>query len=117
MHLTIAQFPAVPAERDDDFRDWFGWSNEQLVRAGLIRRRLLRAPDGAYTSLVDYDNLSTFAATPMAEAVSLIHRGLGPILNDAPHALRYDIVVDSLTAETRCEHCNGTGRREDTYHP
>ena len=34
MHIAIAQFPPVPAEHDNDFRDWFAWSNDQLRGAG-----------------------------------------------------------------------------------
>ena len=49
MHIAIARFPAVPAERDKDFRDWFAWSNDQLRgMIGLRGRRLLRATDGSY---------------------------------------------------------------------
>ena len=34
MHIAIARFPPVPAEHDNDFRDWFAWSNDQLRGAG-----------------------------------------------------------------------------------
>jgi len=108
MHIAIARFPAVPAERDKDFRDWFTWSNDQLRGiVGLRGRRLLRAPDGSYTALVEHDSASAFAAMLKAEAVSMIHRGLGPILNDRRQAMRYDVLVDFPTAEA-CR-CDGQG--------
>lgn len=78
MHIAIARFGTVPAERDKDFRDWFTRSNDQLrAVAGLRSRRLLRAPDGSYTALVEYDSAGAFAAMRQAEAVSMIDRGLG----------------------------------------
>ena len=108
MHIAIARFPAVPAERDKDFRDWFAWSNDQLRgMVGLRGRRLLRAPDGSYTALVEHDSASAFAAMHKAEAVSMIHRGLGRILNDRRQAMRYDVLVDFPIAEA-CR-CDGHG--------
>lgn len=107
MHIAIARFGTVPAERDKDFQDWFTRSNDELRAAGLRSRRLLRAPDGSYTALVEHDSASAFAAMLKAEAVSMIHRGLGPILNDRRQALRYDVLVDFPTAEA-CR-CDGHG--------
>ena len=108
MHIAIARFPAVPAEHDKDFRDWFAWSNDQLRgMVGLRGRRLLRAPDGSYIALVEHDSAGAFAAMHKAEAVSMIHRGLGRILNDRRQAMRYDVLVDFPTAEACC--CDGHG--------
>jgi len=118
MYIAIARFPAVPAERDRDFRDWFAWSNDQLRgMAGLRGRRLLRASDGSYTALVEHESASTFAAMSAAEAVSMIHEGLGKILSDRPQAMTYDVVVDFSptdfsTTETCCGPGKGTGTRD-----
>lgn len=107
MHIAIARFPAVPAERDNDFRDWFTWSNDQLRGTeGLKTRRLLRAPDGSYTALVEHESAATFAAMHKAEAVTVIQEGLRRVLADAPQATSYDVVVDSSTAK-KC--CGGKG--------
>ncbi len=59
MLIAIARFPAVPAERDKDFREWFASSNEQLREtAGLKGRRRLRAPDGSYSTLMEHESAS-----------------------------------------------------------
>jgi len=106
VHIAIARFPAVPAERDKDFREWFAWSNDQLrTMVGLRGRCLLRSPDGSYTALVEHDCANSFAAMPRAEAISMIHHGLGRILNDGRQTMRYDVLVDFPTAETCC--CDG----------
>ena len=108
MHIAIARFPAVPPEHDKAFRDWFAWSNDQLRgMVGLRGRRLLRAPDGSYTALLEHDSAAAFAAMLKAEAVSMIHRGLGPILNDRRQAMSYDVLVDFPTADGCC--CDGNG--------
>jgi len=103
MHIAIARFPAVPAERDKDFRDWFAWSNDQLRQtAGLKARRLLRAPDGTYAALVEHESADTFAAMHLAPPVSKIHERLGQIIEDGPHATKYDVVVDFATSGSCC---------------
>ena len=108
MHIAIARFPAVPPEHDRDFRDWFAWSNDQFREmAGLRSRRLLRAPDGSYTALVEHDSAGAFAAMLKAEAVSMIHWGLGPILNDRRQAMSYHVLVDFPSADG-CR-CDGDG--------
>ena len=115
MHIAIARFPTVPAERDKDFRDWFAWSNDQLREtAGLKARRLLRAPDGSYTALVEHESASTFAAMHATEAVSMIHQGLGQILNDGPQATKYEVVVDFSTSGSCCGDGPGAGSHERT---
>jgi len=36
MHIAIARFPAVAVEQNEDFREWFAASNDQLRdKAGL----------------------------------------------------------------------------------
>jgi hypothetical protein len=118
MHIAIARFSAVPAERDQDFRDWFARSNNHLREtAGLKSRRLLRAPDGSYIALLEHESASTFAAMHTTEAVSMIHEGLGLILNDGPQALTYDVVVDFSTAETCCGGGHGTASPEGSARP
>jgi len=95
MHIAIARFPAVPAGRDKDFRDWFASSNDQLREtAGLKGRRLLRAADGSYIALMEHESANSFAAMRTATAVSMIHSGLGRMLNDRQQAMGYEVVVD-----------------------
>jgi len=104
----------VPAERDQDFRDWFAWSNDQLRETeGLKSRRLLRSADGSYAALVEHDSADTFAAMHTAESVAGIHGRLGQIVEDGPQATRYDVVVDFATSGSCCGHDDhGTGSHE-----
>ena len=113
MHIAIARFPAVPAELDKDFRDWFAWSNDQLSEiAGLKARRLLCAPDGSYTVLVEHESTSSFAAMHTAEAVSMIHKGLGKILNDGPQTTSYEVLGGLETSGGCCGDGPGAGTHE-----
>ncbi len=113
MHIAIARFPTVPAERDQDFREWFAWSNDQLRdTAGLKARRLLRAPDGSYTALVEHESADTFAAMHTAGPVSKIHEQLGQILDDTAQATKYEVVVDYASAGGCCGGAAGAGSHE-----
>lgn len=113
MHIAIARFPTVPADRDQEFRDWFAWSNDQLREtAGLKGRRLLRAQDGSYTALVEHESENTFAAMHTTEPVLKIHERLGQILSDGPQATKYDVVVDFSAAGSCCGDGHGTGSPE-----
>lgn len=108
MHARIARFPTTAEETVEDFRDWFAWSNDQLNGiVGMRRRRLLCAPDGSDTALMEHDSADAFAAMLRAEAVSMIGRGLGPVLNDRRQAMSNDVTVDFPTADG-CR-CDGNG--------
>lgn len=95
MHISIVRFPTVTDKLDKDFRDWFASSNDQLRgSAGLRGRRLMRAPDGSYTAVMEHESASTFAAVHAAEAVSMVQSGLGQLLSECPPAMTYENVVD-----------------------
>jgi hypothetical protein len=113
MHIAIARFPAVPAHRETDFRNWFSWSNDQMREtAGLKARRLLGAPDGSYTALVEHESAGTFAAMHATEPAARIHERLSRILNDGPQATTYDVVLDFSGASACCG--GGAGGCSDT---
>lgn len=104
MRFAITRFPTVPTRRDQDFRDWFATSNDELRDTAEVKsRRLLRAADGTYTALVEHRGASTLAVLHKAEAVSMIQAGLGSILSDRLEATEYDVVVDSFPIETCCD--------------
>lgn len=113
MHIAIARFPTVPAERDQAFRDWFAWSNDQLRDTeGLKARRLLRALDGSYTALVEHEDAGTFAAMHSAGPVAKIHEQLGEILDETAEATKYDVVVDYPTSGGCCGGGSGAASHE-----
>lgn len=106
MFVALVRFPDVPAEQDEKFREWFAWSNEQLHEsAGLKSRRLLHAEDGAYVALVEHESADTFAAMHTTGPVPEVQSRLKQIVNDAPQATRFEVIVDSSTGSC----CGGHG--------
>ena len=107
MFVVIAQFPEVPAAREDELQAWFAWSNDQLREIdGLQGRRLLRAGDGTYTALVEHQSAETFAAMHLTEVASLVNARLGQVLHGEPVATKYEVVAD-LAKSGSC--CGGGG--------
>ncbi|MFZ5871704.1 MAG: antibiotic biosynthesis monooxygenase family protein [Actinomycetota bacterium] len=106
MLVVIARFPAVPADKDEEFRDWFTWSTALLrdTVTGLRERRLLRGDDGSYAAVVELEDSSTLTAMHSSEAAAQIHERLAEILDEGPRATRYEVVAQ-LAAPRSC--CGG----------
>src|ERR1035437_3810757 len=108
MFVAIAQFPEVPTEREAELRAWFAWSNDQLRDIdGLQGRRLLRAPDGSYTALVEHKSAKTFAAMRTTGAASHVHAKLGELLLDEPATTTYEVVMDLANSGSCCGAASG----------
>lgn len=105
MFVVIARFPAVPVEKDQQFRDWFAWSNELLRDAitGLRERRLLRGDDRSYLAVVEVDDSATLTAMRSSAVASQVHEVLASILDDRPRGTRYEVVAQ-LPAPVSCCH-------------
>jgi len=111
MFVAIARFPEIPTEREEEFQAWFAWSNDQLREIdGLLGRRLLRAPDGTYSALVEHKSSKTFAAMHTIEAASHVRARLREVITGEPVATKYEVVVDFAKAGS-C--CGGSGRHGD----
>ena len=116
MFVAIARFPEVPAEREAEFRAWFAWSNDLLRDIdGLQGRRLLCAPDGSYTALIEHNSAETFAAMHATEVATQVHALLAELLINEPDATRYEVVADLANSGSCCGGRGGHGgqRRHD----
>ncbi len=78
MFINIMQFPPIQPGKEDEFLEWFAWSNEQYAQdEGFIRRRLLKPRKGdQYVALVEHESFETFMAMhtspTQAEAMELV---------------------------------------------
>jgi len=107
MFVAVVQFPAVPAEDDEAFRDWFAWSNELLGSVeGLRDRRLLRDTFGGYAAIVEHDSAETFAAMHATPVADLVHRSLRGLLSAGPSATMFE-VVDAFAVSPGGGCCGG----------
>lgn len=120
MFIALVRFPDIPNDRDDDFGDWFTWSNQQLAGTdGLHSRRLLRSTNGHYAALVEHESAASFAAMHAAPVVAQIQARLHQIVPESPHATQFNVVIET-TAESGVEPASGrccAGGGNGHHHP
>ena len=95
MFVNIIQFPPVTAGKDDQFRDWFAWSNELYTKhEGFISRRLLKPLDsGNYVGIVEHDSYETFMAMHTGSTQAEARKRVKPLLESDPTPQFFDLIV------------------------
>ena len=94
MFVVIVNFPLIKAGKDDEFRKWFAWSNQEFAKhKGFINRRLLKPlKEGNYAAVVEHESHETF----MAMHTSPIHDEAGkkvePLLDGHPTPRFYEVI-------------------------
>jgi heme-degrading monooxygenase HmoA len=65
MFVNVVEFPPIKPGREQEFEQWFAWSNSLYEPfAGFISRRLLkpRSGEGPYLGIVEHESEETFMA-------------------------------------------------------
>ena len=58
MFIVIINFPPIKAGKDEEFREWFAWSNKEFAKsAGFISRRLLKPVKGGNYAALAFVNI------------------------------------------------------------
>lgn len=96
MFIALVRFPDIPSDRDEAFRDWFTWSNQQLAGTdGLHGRRLLRSTNVHYAALVEHESAASFAVMHAAPVVTEIQARLHQIVPEPPHGTQFHVVTET----------------------
>lgn len=95
MFVNIILFPAVKEGKDEEFRQWFAWSNEQYARhKGFIRRRLLEPQRGGhYAAIVEHESYETFMAMHTSPTQAEAKKRVTPLLDGDPRPQFYEVVL------------------------
>jgi heme-degrading monooxygenase HmoA len=58
MFVVIINFPPIKEGKDDEFREWFAWTNKEFANyEGVIARRLLKpVKGGKYAAIVEHES-------------------------------------------------------------
>ena len=94
MFMAIVNFPPVKQGKEQDFFDWFEWSNQGFAgHKGFIRRCLLKAMTGdEYAAIVEHESHDTF----MAMNNSAFHKEAGkriqPLFDGVPKPHFYEVI-------------------------
>ena len=92
MVVVIIHYPPIKQGKDEEFREWFAWSNQEFSSyKGFISRRLLKPINGGnYVGIVEHESSETFTVCIivlyMTKSVSESHSCLTVIL--LPNSMR-----------------------------
>lgn len=95
MFVNIIRFPAIREGKDEDFREWFAWSNE-LYSAwpGFISRRLLAPREGGdYAAVVEHESYETFMAMHTSDDQHEASVCVKELLDGSPRPEFYEVVI------------------------
>ncbi len=95
MFVNIVHFPPIKAGQDQEFRDWFAWSNDLYKsHPGFISRRLLKPREGGnYAAIVEHDSFETFWAMHTSSDQAKAGERIKPLLEGTPTPVFYEVIV------------------------
>lgn len=96
MFVNIIEFPPIKRGKDEEFREWFAWSNSVYEKFnGFISRRLLKPTRGKknYAAIVEHENEDTFMAMHTSEERQKAWEKVEPLLEGAPVPDFYNVII------------------------
>jgi heme-degrading monooxygenase HmoA len=95
MFIVIISFPPIKSGKDEEFREWFAWSNKEFARQkGFISRRLLKPLNGGkYTAVVEHDSQETFMAMHNSPEHDEAGKRVAPLFEGKPSPQFYEVIV------------------------
>ena len=96
MFTVIINFPPVKQGKDEEFRDWFEWSNKEFAKySGFIGRRLLKPIEGGnYVGIVEHRSHETFMAMHTGPEHAEAGKRVAALLDGKPDPRFYDVVTE-----------------------
>ena len=95
MLTVIISLPPIKPGKDEEFREWFAWSNKTLAnQKGLISRRLLKPfKDGNYNAVVEHERQGTFMTMHNSSEHDEVGKRVAPLLEGKPSPQFYEVIV------------------------
>ena len=94
--VNLIEFPALKEGKEEEFREWFEWSNAVYAAFdGFISRRLLRSKEGAYVGLVEHESEETFMAMHLSPERQKAWEKVEPLLQGSPIPTFYSVILAS----------------------
>ncbi|HEY3276780.1 MAG TPA: antibiotic biosynthesis monooxygenase [Syntrophorhabdaceae bacterium] len=96
MFIALVRFPSLKPGKEEEFLEWFSWSNDQLrPMKGFVARRLLKPGDGGnYVSIVEYESREGFIAMQASAAHTEAGRRVTPLLDGGPSPEFYEVIAE-----------------------
>ena len=95
MFVVIINFPPIKEGKDEEFREWFAWTNKEFANyKGFISRRLLKPMKGGnYAAIVEHDSQETFMAMHNSLAHAEAGKRVGLLFEGSPTPQFYEVIV------------------------
>jgi antibiotic biosynthesis monooxygenase (ABM) superfamily enzyme len=96
MFIVMVRFPPINPSQDKEFREWFEWSNQLLMKfPGFISRRLLVGKDRSYAAIIEHKEYDTFTAMHSSNEHKLVHEKAFSLFNGKPRPEFFQVVSTS----------------------
>ncbi len=95
MFINIVHFPPIKPGKDEEFRAWFAWSNDEFAKhKGFIRRQLLKPRQGGnYAAIVEHESFATFQAMHTSPTQAEASKRVQPLFDGEPKPEFYEVLI------------------------
>lgn len=95
MFVVIISFPAIKADKDAEFQEWFASTNTEFANyKGFVRRRLLKPlGEGHYAAIVEFESQDAFKAMHSSPAHDKAGELVRPLFDGKPTPNFYEVAV------------------------
>lgn len=96
MFVVLVNFPPIKKGKEEEFKEWFTWSNKEFASIkGFIRRRLLiPEKEGNYAALVEFESREAFMAMHTNPIHDEAGKRVAPLLDGNPTPNLYDVLME-----------------------
>jgi heme-degrading monooxygenase HmoA len=96
MFVVIVNYPPMKQGKDEEFREWFAWSNKEFAtHRGFISRRLLKPIKGGnYAAIVEHESHETFMAMHDSPGHDAAGKRVAPLLDGNPTPQFYEVITE-----------------------
>ena len=96
MFIVIIDFPPIKPGKDEEFKEWFAWSNKEFSKyRGFVGRRLLKPlEDGNYAAVVEHESHDTFMAMHTGPEHEEAGRRVMPLFEGKPNPRFYEVIAE-----------------------
>ncbi len=98
MFVNIVEFPPIKEGKDNEFREWFAWSNTVYREFdGFISRRLLKPTRDkkTYAAIVEHESEKTFMAMHLSDERQMAWKKVEPLFDGSPVPNFYEVIITS----------------------
>ena len=95
MFIVVVNFPPIKSGKDEEFREWFTWSNKEFANSkGFISRRLLKPIKGGnYAAIVEHESEETFMAMHSSPKHDEAGKRVHPLFDGSPTPQFYEVII------------------------